>query len=162
MQFKQADILSGLNKDFIGHLMAVGNKISYEAGTVVFSRGDPAQRFYILVKGRVRLSLGENKGSSYTVNHGGEAFGWSSLTGRDVYTASAVCVDPSSLIVFDRDQIDRIFAEDPADAVQFYKNLTLTLGNRLIHVSSQLADNLAVDDKISYGTGQVQESVEQV
>ena len=160
MRVKQADILSGLDKAFIGRLMAAGKKISYEPGTVVFNRNDHAQRFYILLKGRVRLTIDERNSSSYTVNHGGEAFGWSSLTGRDTYTASAMCLDPSLLVVFDHDQVDRILAEDPTNAIRFFKNLTLTLGNRLTHIASQVGEYLSVDSNISYGTGQVQESVE--
>ncbi len=160
MRVKQADILSGLDKAFIGRLMTAGTKISYEPGAAVFNQNDPARRFYILLKGRVRLSIGEHNRSNYTINHGGEAFGWSSLAGRETYSASAVCLSPSILIVFDHDQVDRIFAEDPMNAIQFFKNLTLTLGNRLIHVTSQLAEYLSVDDNISYGTGQVQEGIE--
>lgn len=160
MQFKQADILSGLDKEFIGRLMAAGIKTSIKEGDVLFNEGDPARYFYILLKGRIRLSTGENKSTIYTVNHGGEAFGWSSLTDRKEYAATAMSLAPSTLIAFDHDQIERILSENPADAVMFYKNLTLTLGNRLMLVTSQLSDNLSVADKISYGTGQVQETVE--
>lgn len=162
MQVKQADIFFGLDKGFIGRLMDAGVKSNYEEGTLLFGEGKPAQYFYILVKGRVKLSIGEGNRSIYMINHGGEVFGWSALTGRYVYTASATCAAPSTLIAFERDQIDTIMAEDPANAMLFYKNLALTLGNRLTTVSSHLADHLAVSDKVSYGTGQVQEAAELV
>ncbi len=162
MQIKQADILSGLDKAFIGRIMEVGNKSVYEKGIVLFSEGDPAQHFFILLKGRVRLSSGDTKGAIYTVNHGGEAFGWSSLIGRKTYTATAICSDHSVLISFNRDEIERLLHEEPRNAVIFYKNLSLTLGNRLIMATSQFTDHLNVESTISYGTGQVQEGVEQV
>ncbi|MDA8142046.1 MAG: cyclic nucleotide-binding domain-containing protein [Desulfobacteraceae bacterium] len=157
MKIKQADILWELDKGFVGRLMEVGVKSHHEEGEALFTQGEAAQHFYILVKGSVRLSIGDRKSSFYTVSHGGEAFGWSALTGRYQYTASAVCVAPSTLIAFDRDEVETIMNEDPANAALFYKNLSLTLGNRLMLVASQMADHLAVADKISYGTGQVQE-----
>lgn len=157
MQFKQADILAGLRKAFIARMMEVGEKSTYDQGTILFSQGDPARNFYILVKGRVRLSIGDQKNSIYTVNHGGEAFGWSSLAGGTNYTASAECVESSTLFAFDRDQMEMLLGGDHENAAQLFKNLALTLGNRLVSVSSQLADQLSFEDKISYGTGQIQE-----
>ncbi|MCP4748396.1 MAG: cyclic nucleotide-binding domain-containing protein [Desulfobacteraceae bacterium] len=159
MHFKQAEILKGLDNRFIAKMMEMGVKSTYGPATVLFSQGDPARHFFILLKGRVRLSIDDNKNSIYTVNHSGEAFGWSSLAGSDNYTASAECVDKSTLIAFDRYKMDLIMSDDPRSAALFYKNLALTLGNRLVRMNSQLADHLSFEDKISYGTGQVQEEI---
>ncbi len=158
MHFKQTDILAGLDKKFIARMMEIGVKSTYEPGTALFSQGDPARHFFILVKGRIRLSTGDNKNSIYTVNHGGEAFGWSSLIGSQAYTASAECVERTTLNAYDRDQMEIILTGDPENAALLYKNLALTLGNRLLSISSHLADHLSVDDNISYGTGQVQDT----
>lgn len=162
MQFRQADILTGLDRAFVARMMEVGVKSTYTPGTMLFRQGDSARRFYILIKGRIRLSMGDNRNSVYTVNHGGEAFGWSALAGGEKYTAAAECVDSSTLIAFDRDQMQLIMTGDPHNATLFYKNLALTLGNRLTMIASNLADHLSVKDKISYGTGQVQETAESV
>jgi hypothetical protein len=69
-------------------------------------------------------------------------------------------VAPSTLIAFERDDMEALLGGDPENAIRFYKNLTLTLGNRLLRISSQLADHLSAADNISYGTGQVQERAE--
>ena len=160
MQFKQAEILGGLDKKFIGRIMEIGVKSSHEEGEVLFKEGKPAQNFYILIKGSVRLTIGDKP--IYTVRHGGEALGWSALAGRYTYTASAMCLEPSVLMAFDNEDLDAIMMEEPYHAVQFYKNLSLTLGNRLVGVLSHLSEYLSVEDNISYGTGQVQEPMEVV
>jgi CRP-like cAMP-binding protein len=160
MYFKQADVLSGLDKTFIAKMMEAGAKTTYDEGAVLFEQGESARRFYILVKGCVRLSFGDNQNSVYTVDHGGEAFGWSSLIGSAHYTAAAHCVAPSTLIVFKRDDMEVLLGSNLDNAIRFYKDLTLTLGNRLLRISSQLADNLSAAGNISYGTGQVQEMAE--
>jgi CRP-like cAMP-binding protein len=152
VQFKQADILKGLNKAFVARMMEIGIKSTYSPGTILFRQGDPASQFFILVKGRIRLSMGGNRSSVYTVNHGGEAFGWSALVGGQAYTAAAACIDASMVFAFDRDQVQMIMDGDPLNAAKFYKNLARTLGNRFTMMTSNLSDYLSVDDKISYGT----------
>lgn len=160
MQVKQADILYHLDKTFVSQLMASGNKSTYPQGTVLFNQNDPAEQFFILLKGRVKLSIGDLTKTSYIVNHGGEAFGWSALTGRYVYSASATCLSSSTLITFERYRLEKILDQHPRNAALFYKNLALTLGNRLTQVSTHLADHLADEDVVTYGTGQVQEIAE--
>lgn len=160
MQLIQAEILEGLDERFIARMMEVGVESTFDAGTVLFEKGDPAVNFYILVKGRIKLSIGDFKNALYTVNRVGEAFGWSSLVGGQAYTASARCVAPSTLKVFDRDHMAKILSGDPASASVFYRNLALTLGNRLTLVHSQLADYLSVNDKVTYGSGQILEQTE--
>jgi len=155
MYLKQTEILNGLDERMVARMMEVGVESSYEPGSVLFSQGDPALNFYFLVEGRVKLSIGDHKNSIYTVNHAGEAFGWSSLLGGQAYTATAICVDSSTLKVFHRDDMEKILSGDPGSAALFYRNLALTLGNRLTVINSQLADHLSVNEKVTYGTGQI-------
>lgn len=160
MHLKQTEILRGLDERFTAKMMEVGRESFYEPGSVLFSRGDPALNFFILVEGRIKLSIGDHNNSIYIVNHSGEAFGWSSLVGAYTYTANAKSVAPSTLNVFNRDHMEMILSGDPDSAALFYKNLAHTLGNRLTLINSQLAGYLSVNDKISYGTGQILEQAE--
>jgi CRP-like cAMP-binding protein len=80
----------------------------------------------------VKLSVGEGGQVVYDVGQNGEAFGWSSLIGRDVYSASAVCVEPTKLLVTDRQELGKVLEEDPANGIIFLKQLAATLGNRLM------------------------------
>ena len=61
---------------------------TFQKGDILFLEGDPATYFYILIKGRVKLTIGENGPVVHTVDHAGEAFGWSSLIDRDVYSVT--------------------------------------------------------------------------
>jgi len=151
----QKDILSGLDKGFADRLIAVGKEKSYEKGTVLFKQGDPAQQFFILQKGRVRLSMGDEPNDVYTLTSG-QICGWSALTGRSVYSATAFCVAPSIMISFDRETINELLGQDAQNAVLFYKNLAHALGTCLIHARAQLAEYLFVDDKNEYSIDQIQ------
>jgi CRP-like cAMP-binding protein len=160
MYFKQIDILSGLDKQFIKRIMDIGTRSSFAAGTFLFKRGDSAEHFYILTKGHIRLSSGESGQTVHTINHGGEAFGWSSLTGSEMYTASAQCIEPVNLTMFHRDKLQPLLSSDPINALKFYRNLAATLGNRLVRSNDQLSSFASADSTTSYGIGQTQEEIE--
>ena len=162
MYFKQIDILSGLDHEFIQRMMDIGTRSSFAAGDYLFRQGDSAEHFYILTRGHIKLSSGENGQTVHTVNHGGEAFGWSSLTSSERYTASAQCIEPVILTMFHRDKLQPLLSSDPVNAFKFYKNLASTLGNRLVRSYDLLSSFASADSTPSYGTGQAQEEIELV
>ena len=118
--------------DFVKKFMDIAHMVSHEKGHVLFHENDESRYFYILLNGHIRLSVGEGGHAVYDVAQNGEAFGWSSLIGRDLYSASAQCVEPSKLLVTDRNELSKVLEEDPANGMIFVKRLAATLGNRLI------------------------------
>ena len=132
MYIKQSDLLLGTSMDFVKKIMDISRMISHEKGDVLFQENDQARYFYILLNGRVKLSVGKGGQVVYDVTQNGEAFGWSSLIGRDVYSASAKCVEPTKLLVTDRKNLGKVLEEDPANGIIFMKHLAATLGNRLL------------------------------
>ncbi len=132
MYIKQSELFLGTSMDFVKKIMDISRMISREKGDILFHENDEARYFYILLNGRVKLSVGEGSQVVYDVGQNGEAFGWSSLIGRNVYSASAKCVDSTKLLITDRTQLGKILEEDPANGIIFMKRLAATLGNRLI------------------------------
>ena len=132
MYIKQSDLLLGTSMDFVKKIMDISRMISHEKGDVLFHENDAAHYFYILLNGRVKLSAGVGGQVVYDVGQNGEAFGWSSLIGRDVYSASAECVEPTKLLVADRKKLGKILEDDPANGLILLKQLAATLGNRLM------------------------------
>lgn len=81
---------------------------SYEKGTQLYSPQDEANLFYILLDGRVRLTLGKEPGVDHVATKPGEVFGWSSIVGREFYTTHAECVIPTKLVKIDSHGIDAL------------------------------------------------------
>ena len=132
MHIRQSDLLLGTSMDFVKKIMDISRMVSHEAGDVLFRENDGAQYFYILLNGRVKLTIGESGRMIYNIGQNGEAFGWSSLIGREVYSASAECLEPTKLLVIDRKMLANILEEDPANGIIFLRHLAATLGNRLL------------------------------
>jgi CRP/FNR family cyclic AMP-dependent transcriptional regulator len=132
MYIKQSELFLGTSMDFVKKFMDISEMASHNSGDVLFREKDPAKWFYILLNGCVKLSVGKPEQVVYNANRNGEAFGWSSLIGRDIYSASAECVKPTMLLKTSREKLSKVLEEDPANGIIFFKHLAATLGNRLL------------------------------
>lgn len=158
MYFQQSDILRGLDKNFVKEFMDIAEKETHKPGYSLFREGDRAGHFYVLLKGRVKLTIGETGHSVYTVDRAGEIFGWSSLVGRDRYSASAECREATTLLRIDMGKLSKILEKHAPTGLIFFKRLAGSLGKRLLETYRLISDSAERDISRSYGTGQVLES----
>ncbi len=94
----------------------------------------------------------------HTVDYPGEAFGWSSLLDRDVYSASAECKEPTTLQKIDRRDLQKILEKDPVNGLIFFRRLAETIGNRLLWSYKMMTAVSQAGISPSMGTEQVEES----
>ena len=132
MHFKQGDLFWGMSKTFVHEAMETSEKLSCNEGDALFHEGDKADHFFILLKGRILLRRGEYGSTVHMVRHSGELIGWSTLTGRESFSATATCQEPTSLLKFERDRFLEILDKNSEDAAILYKRLAETLGERLL------------------------------
>lgn len=132
MHFKQGDLFWGMSKKFVQDAMDISEKLICDEGKSLFNEGDRADHFFILLKGRVLLSQGKEGSTVHMARHTGELIGWSTLTGRESFSATATCQEPTSLLKFERDRFLEILDKDSEDAAILYKRLAETLGERLL------------------------------
>jgi CRP/FNR family transcriptional regulator, cyclic AMP receptor protein len=158
MYFQQSDLFWGMKRNFVKEVMGVAEKESHQKGHFLFNEGDPATYFYILIKGRIKLTIGETGQVVHTVDHAGEAFGWSSLIDRDVYSASAECIKDTLLQKFDRRTLQKIIEEDPSNGLIFFKRLAETIGYRLLSSYKMIGASSIADSSPTLGSGQIEHS----
>ncbi|MCG6945502.1 MAG: cyclic nucleotide-binding domain-containing protein [Deltaproteobacteria bacterium] len=152
MFIQQTDLFQGMDKDFIKETYDLTVKESFEQGKVLFREGDRAGHFYILLKGQVRLGTRDTGQVVHTVSRPGEAFGWSSLVGRDIYSASAECIQPTKLLKIDREDFQEILEKDPINGLSFFRRLAGALGERLINSYGSLGLAQSSEEHRTYGS----------
>jgi CRP-like cAMP-binding protein len=162
MYFKQSDLFYNLDYEFVEKVMDQSIRQHQEAGDVLFREGDPARHFYTLIKGRIRLVIGDSGQVVHAVSHAGECFGWSALLGRSAYSASAECRQATDLMLIEAQPFTRIIDDDPVNGLLFMKHLAGMLGKRLLQNYRMASSMLSVDAVPSFGTGQVSESITDV
>ncbi|MCG6917160.1 MAG: cyclic nucleotide-binding domain-containing protein [Deltaproteobacteria bacterium] len=152
MFIQQTDLFRGMSKDFVKKVYDTAVKESFTDGELIFPEGEKAKYFYILLKGRVKLEIGEFRQLVYTVEHPGEAFGWSSLVGRENYSASAKCMADTKLVKFDGDTLCTLLEKDPSNGLQLFRRLSGALGERLINIYGAFAFAQPSEDHRTYGS----------
>ena len=134
MVFTMGDFIMGMGKEFALEAMEISEKLTLDEDETLFNAGDTAHFFYVLIKGRVELSLGKTGPVVYTARHPGEVIGWSSLVGRNAFSASAQCRAPAKLLKFDRDIFLELLQNNAANEALLFKRLAEMLGNRLLEI----------------------------
>ncbi|MBT8332659.1 MAG: cyclic nucleotide-binding domain-containing protein [Deltaproteobacteria bacterium] len=131
---KMSDFFMGMGRDFTMEVLDLSEKLSQQEKDILFQEGDPARHFYVLLKGRVKLSLGDSGPTVYMVEQPGEIIGWSGLIGRDTYSASGECMEATNLLKFDRDVFLKILDKYPKNEALLFRRLAEMLGNRLLEL----------------------------
>jgi CRP-like cAMP-binding protein len=159
MLLTQAELFWGLNHDFVEQVMADTSKETKSEGDILFLKGENADYFYTLIKGRVKLSIGENDRMVFVVSHAGESFGWSSLVDRNEYSASAECMDTTTVIKINRERLEAICSKFPQDGYIFMKRVAGMLGRRLLKSYGMSLSLQHAAEATSHGTDQIVELV---
>lgn len=160
MIIQKAELFKDLSKDAMNEIARIMVEESYEKGTQLYTTRDPAKYFYILVDGRVHLTMETEAEIDYTLTGEGEIFGWSSMVDRECYTANGECVIPTKAVKIDKDKLNQIFQKYPADGMTFFKGLAGAIAQRLIdNYNSFLSQGSRKDD--TYGSRQVMTSAEE-
>ncbi|MCF8069691.1 MAG: cyclic nucleotide-binding domain-containing protein [Desulfobacterales bacterium] len=137
MFIKEYDLFEGISDEVNEALVDVFESKSFGAGELVFKAGDPADSFYILKSGAVNLYMGGQSAVSDIAIEQGEAFGWSSLVGRDTYSATVDCAVPSKLYKIKNERLEKVLRQYPVVGMNFYRHLASLIGQRV--VSSYMA-----------------------
>jgi CRP-like cAMP-binding protein len=130
----KSDIFKDLSQEAVNEISEIALEEIHDPGTTLFSAGDLADHFYILVDGRIQINIGKTDRKEYVVRNLGEAFGWSSVVGNNTYTAEAKCLVPTRLLKIYKADLERVFDNHERSGRKFYMSLARQLGQRLIDI----------------------------
>ncbi len=114
---------------------------SFRSGEVIFKEGDAGTKFYMILKGEVRISkfiknLGEE---ALTILKEGEYFGEMALIDNYPRSAHAIANLDASLVTITKTELDQIFIEDRELGFKFLLVFCRTLSKRLRDMNHRLA-----------------------
>ena len=132
MIIREIDLFEGMNEEIEQELAKVMEGKSYNSGEVIIKEGAAADNFYILQTGALNVKVAGARQTTHVAIRPGEAVGWSSLAGRETYTASVECAEPSKLVKINKDKLDQVLRRYPGAGLLFYKRLAGLVGDRLI------------------------------
>jgi CRP/FNR family cyclic AMP-dependent transcriptional regulator len=114
----RTDLFGSLSE---GDRMVVARRMRearYDAGELIFARGDPANGLHLVVEGRVRLSVLSADGRVLSFNHasGGAIFGEIATLDGGLRTADATALTAARTMVLERSHLLQLVEAKPAVA----------------------------------------------
>lgn len=132
----EIDLLRGLTPEEADVVMSLGERVHAPTGTVIFKLGEPAEYLYLLLRGRVSLTLpmeihGGEEDVLIEEKHSGETFGWSALVPPHRFTLRAATPVESELLALPRLGLQKHFGAHPNVGYAVTRNLAGVIGERL-------------------------------
>jgi CRP-like cAMP-binding protein len=127
-------LFAGLAPSQMARLLAASHVGSYEAGQLLFDRGQPAQSFFIVIEGQVNLVLYSKTGEEKIVDIIGPGMSFAeALMFREAprYPVSAVAAVDSTIASFPNRDYMAILRESPETCLRLLGNLSQRLHMRL-------------------------------
>ena len=130
-----------LSDDERADLERVFDRREAAPGETIFSLGEPGDSLYIVLSGSIELFVKDNTGAKIvlTVCEPGEVFGELSLFDGGARTATAICLEPATLLVLDRDDLLAFLRRHPDAAL----DLLTTMGQRMRGADEMLRRRVA-------------------
>jgi len=133
----------GLSPEDIDGIARHGTAKSYSKGTMLINEGDTSNFMYVILEGRVKVFVSDEKGKEAILNlqGPGELFGELTLIDDVPRSASVVTLTPARLAFVSRAEFMSCLSEYPDIAMKLLAGMT-----RRIRELTDLAKNLALND----------------
>ena len=137
---RQTDLFQGLTPEELGKITGISAKEAHAAGAVVFEEGQVGDKFYLILKGEVRISkmipgVGEE---ALVILKKGSYFGEMSLIDDQPRSAHAIANKPSELMVIERGDFEKLMSKDKELAYKLLWTFLRTLSRRLRETNDKI------------------------
>lgn len=151
MIIKEIELFKGIDQDIMNEIADICDEKNYAKETVIFEKGEEANRLYILVEGTVKLRITNGGTISYSLTDLGDIFGWSCMLESGHYTASAVCATELKALEIKREALDKILNRHPHTGVTILKRLAGVFSKRISNAYQDLLSARRTETSPSYG-----------
>ncbi len=136
--FKLSPLFSGLEADELAGLAALASERRFAENEFIFLEGDPAESFYIVAQGKIKVLKHSSSGRDFIVAFfgPGEMFGEVALFENKPYPASAQSAAASRVLSIRRQDFIKWLSQRPQVSLKII-NL---LGGRLREAQNRLRD----------------------
>jgi len=136
MANEQPELLKNLTPEEVQGVLAFGTRITVPSGSSLFQLGDPAERLFLVDRGRIRLTLpmqvrGRQEDVLVEERTSGQTVGWSALIPPHKFTLAATAPLETEVIALPREELRKYFGANPTVGYKITLNLAVVIGHRL-------------------------------
>ncbi len=132
------DAFTGLAPEERAQVLEIAHRHRFAAEEDIFHQGDPAEAFFVLLRGHVRMTKLTPDGQQVTIRYigPGETFGCVAACGGMSYPATATALEESMAAGWTRAQAQALAGRFPAVAF----NVMRIMGGRLEEIQTRLSE----------------------
>lgn len=128
---KECVLFEGLNDSEVEKVAAMALEKEYEAGSTMFSTGDPAEELFVLEEGRVAVQMTLPKTSGQAsrritvdVVTKNEIAGWSAIVEPYRYTFTAICLQRTNALAINGSKLRALLRGNPQIGYEVLRGLS--------------------------------------
>jgi CRP-like cAMP-binding protein len=139
---KSIALFKGIEENQLVNIFADSRPVSFQTDEILFYQEDPADVFYILVEGRIKLSQLTPEGDQITLHYlsPGEAFGIIAVLREIRFPVTAQAIEASQCIVWSEEMIKKWIINYPQIAINSIRILSsfiLNFQDRIRELSTE-------------------------
>jgi CRP/FNR family transcriptional regulator, cyclic AMP receptor protein len=131
--------LQDLSKAHLEALAACAMRLRFDTNHVIFREGDPANRFYLIIKGRIAIEAhrGEKHFTLQTIGDG-SILGWSWLFAPFYVHFDARALEPTEAVFFYGTRLREMCEADHDLGFEIHRRIARVLIERLVATENRL------------------------
>ncbi|MGA1826377.1 MAG: Crp/Fnr family transcriptional regulator [bacterium] len=128
----------------LSQVASISELKEYEAGTILFNEHEQGDTFYIIARGKIRISRVLSNGERQTLAllEKDDFFGELSFFDKRSHSATAEVVIPTQLVLIDREKFDKLVEKNPLCGYKIMKKVALTMSSLLRDMNDKFAELL--------------------
>lgn len=131
---KQSDLFKKIPVEELKPLIPLSYPKNFITGSTIFSQNSKAEKVYVLEGGLVALKTALTNGLEITyemITRRGDPFGWSALIEPYQHMTTAICLEDTKAVFFNRKDLSRLFPQHPLLGFKVMQNLSVLIAKRL-------------------------------
>lgn len=124
-KIKDLTLFDGCHPEFFGHMANQAHAIALHKGQVIFIHEDPADKFYLITKGWIKLFRETLDGTQAVVDilTQGHILGETAIFQDDIYPYSAEATEPTEILAFPLSLLKQEIEENPKLALSMLTSM---------------------------------------
>jgi len=125
---QKVSIFKDLTVEELGHIAAIGEILEYDEGEYLFREGEIGYNAYIVISGSVEIfRIFKKKKIVVDIMHRGNYFGEMAIFDGDVRSASAKTIEKSLIMLYKKEDMDRVILKYPSISLGIIKVMSKRL-----------------------------------
>lgn len=142
---KKINLFEGLTDKELKLFQPFTESAEYNEREIVYQKGQPAQNIFMLLSGKALLEerISEDISISLSSMKPGYSFGWYALVPNGSYSYTAVCAEPSKILIMPSEKIRGLLQNTPSLCYKVMLKVFEILKYRIDHRTAQFVSLLS-------------------